>query len=47
MQGILLARVLKIGEQKRIELFEISSHSGHNPLPIYQFIASFWQLILR
>ena len=41
LQGILLARVLKIGKKKTIELFEISSHSGHNPLPIYQFIASF------
>ena len=41
LQGILLARVLKIGKQKRIGLFEISSYSGHNLLSIYQFIPSF------
>ena len=40
-QGILLARVFKIGKQKRIGLFEISSYRGHNLLSIYQFIFSF------
>lgn len=40
LQGILSAGMLKIGRQK-IGLFEITSHSGHNPLLMYQFIPGF------
>lgn len=34
LDGILWEGLLKMGRQRRIELFEITSHNGHNQLPI-------------
>lgn len=45
-QGILLAGVVEIGRQRRIGLFEITSNSGQNPLPITghsRFLATYFK----